>query len=101
MPVRIIGVPMKLARAHLIRPIIALFETGARRATSFIAPDHVISVARRFRPDKRHTRVDVVLKVGKPNYRECEFIKACQRAGEPFPVKKIQLKFYPTKPTRK
>jgi hypothetical protein len=35
-----------------------------------------------------------VFTIGKPNYEEREFIKKCKKAGEPFPVKKIQVKFY-------
>jgi hypothetical protein len=32
--------------------------------------------------------------IGIPNYLR-EFIRKCKKAGEPFPVKKIQLKFLP------
>jgi len=39
----------------------------------------------------------MVLTIGRPNYAEREFIKLCKKAGEPFPVKKMQLKFYPKK----
>lgn len=41
------------------------------------------------------TRINVVVTVGAPNYAGREFIKACKKAGETFPVKKIQLKYLP------
>lgn len=37
----------------------------------------------------------VVLTIGKPNYEERKFIKACKKAKESFPIKKVQLKFVP------
>jgi hypothetical protein len=67
---------------------------GYKRATKFFDPNRVLSVARRQKPDGRSKRVDLVLKIGAPNFRERVFIKSCQKAGEPFPVKKIQLKFF-------
>lgn len=45
--------------------------------------------------DKRILQVS--LTAGRPNYQERKFIKLCKKAGEPFPIKKIQLKFPPKK----
>ena len=50
-------------------------------------------VARRI-IDKR-SNAEILLTIGKPNYLEREFIKNCKKVGEPFPIKKIQLKFPP------
>jgi hypothetical protein len=36
---------------------------------------------------------DISFTIGKPNYAERAFIKKCQRAGERFPVRRIQLQF--------
>ncbi len=49
---------------------------------------------------KRFTKgnVEIVLTIGKPNYAERQFIKLAKKTGEPFPIKKIQLKL--VKPMR-
>ena len=36
--------------------------------------------------------LEVILTAGKPNYEERAFIKKLGKAGEPFPVKKVQMK---------
>ncbi len=43
----------------------------------------------------KDTRSEFVLTIGQPNYREREFIRACKKAGEPLPVRKIQLRDFP------
>lgn len=72
----------------------ALIETRARSATKFISPKEIVRASRR-RVRGRITgrgNIDIVLTIGRPNYAEREFIKACTKAGEPFPVKKIRLR---------
>ena len=72
-----------------------LIGLGAYRATKYISPTVVVSAVRRYarkRIDRRAKHVDVVLKIGAPNYEQREFIKKCKKAGETFPVKKIQIK---------
>ena len=75
----------------------ALLMNRARRATKYFSPKEVVSACRPCYKGKvqggRDTRATIVLKLGAPNCDEREFIKRCQRAGEPFPVRKIQLKF--------
>lgn len=75
----------------------ALLDSRAKRTTKYLAPDLVVSVCARHRPDKRNRSNDYVLKLGKPNYLERRFIAQCRQAGEPFPVKKVQLKAWPIK----
>jgi len=75
----------------------ALLESDAKRAVYYIEPKKVVSVCRRFKASKRATRDDFVLKIGKPNYLERLFVKDCVKAGEPFPVKKVQLQPWPVK----
>jgi hypothetical protein len=36
-----------------------------------------------------------ILTIGKPNYREREFIKRCKTAGESLPLRQPQLRFWP------
>lgn len=68
-----------------------------RKATLYVSPTYVVTASLRCKPDKRSKRTEIVLKIGVPNFVERQFVKACKKAGEPFPVKKIQLKFYPRK----
>ena len=69
--------------------------SGLKSATKYVSPKLRVKITRRFKPAINKT--DYTLTVGRPNYAEKIFIKKCQKAGEPFPVKKVQLKFYPKK----
>jgi hypothetical protein len=69
----------------------------AKRATKYISEKEVVSVQRKSykgKIDKSATSIDLIVKIGKPNYEERLFIKKLKKAGEPFPVKIIQLKFF-------
>ena len=90
---------MKLSRSAVSGVVITLLESGARRATKYLDPKTVVSACLpcyggKVR-DRRATRTTIVMKIGAPNYEERRFIKSCQKAGEPFPVRKVQLKFPP------
>ena len=77
----------------------ALAASDAKTATKFIDEKTVVRATWRnktFR-NKNVTRKEMVVTFGAPNYIERNFIKACKKAGEPFPVKKIQFRFYPKK----
>ncbi len=69
----------------------------ARKATVYLDEKTVVSVCRRFKFSRRNTRDDFVLKIGAPNFEERGFIRRCKQAGEPLPVCKVQLKFWPVK----
>jgi hypothetical protein len=89
---------------YLDQIVTTLTDTGARRATKFVAPNYVISVQRVAwdgHIDKRDRRIQIYLKVGTPNYHERKFIKDCIKAGEPFPVKKIKLAFFRPRKSKK
>lgn len=79
----------------IAKTISALLDTGARKASLYVNPRFVINVSRhwykRGRNDLRDPKLSV--RFGLPNYVNRKFIKACKKAGEPFPVKKVQLKF--------
>lgn len=72
----------------------ALIITESYKATKFVNPKLVVNATRRLFMKKINKRenIDIVLKIGRPNYDEREFIKVAQKANEPFPIKKIQLK---------
>lgn len=76
-----------------------LISQDAVKATEYISPRSIIrAVRKRYKrgTDKpkivRNHNIEITLTIGKPNYREREFIKDCLKAKEPFPVKKIQIK---------
>lgn len=80
--------------AAYVNDVVLNVLMGAKRATKFISPKHVVAGSRRRKRSKRERYVDVVVKIGAPNFRERAFIRACQKSGEPFPVKKVQLKWF-------
>lgn len=85
---------MKITRDAISKTVFGLLETGARKASFYLAEDTVVTATRPHKPDKRAKSFSIVVTMGRPNYRGRLFIKACQKAGEPFPVKKLQLKFW-------
>jgi hypothetical protein len=75
-----------------------LIETESHVATKYLSPKHVIRATRKVfngRIDKRDRRTEIMVTDGEPNYHARQFIKLCKRAGEPFPVRNIQLTPFP------
>ena len=75
----------------------ALVNSQAKTATKYLDEKTVVHATWHNKPGARHTHEVMILTFGAPNYRDREFIKRCKKAGEPFPVKKIQLRAYPAK----
>ena len=73
----------------------SLIVTRMRKATKFIGPNLVIKLTRQRVPSKRNRGETFVLTIGKPNFDERKFLKDCKKAGEPVPVKKVQLRDFP------
>lgn len=74
--------------------IATLIGCDVRRATKYLSPKLVVvahRIVRGGKLDKRDKNIDIRLKIGAPNIHERAFIKDCITAGEPFPVKKIQI----------
>lgn len=66
-----------------------------KKVTKYLAEDLVVKMtSRQKKPGGRPRQVEYVLTVGRPNYAEHKFIKACTKAGEKFPVRKAQYKYY-------
>ena len=65
-------------------------EEPVKRATKYVSTNLVIKAtnvhSRQFRSRQ------IVVSIGPPNVREQKFIKYCKTAGEPFPVRKVQIK---------
>lgn len=79
---------------NLQKLIYACSQPKVRQATYYRTPDAVTRCTRQRPIDRRCCRETFLVSIGKPNYYERRFIKACLKAGATFPVKKIQLKFY-------
>lgn len=81
----------------------AAIDNTAYQAVKYISPKLIVKATRRHKFSKRNTRNEFVFTYGAPGYKEAEFIKRLKAAGEPFPVKKVVLKFktYKKKPAAK
>jgi hypothetical protein len=70
-----------------------IIQSGAKKATKYFSDKLVVKATRRGKLRKNERETEILFTFGRPNYAEREFIKRCKIAGEPFPVKKAQLKF--------
>ena len=79
----------------------AVLYHDAWRGAKYLSDRLVISATRkRYGKSgwtRRDARADIAVKIGAPNYLERKFISLCKKAGEKFPVRKIQLKMRPAK----
>lgn len=88
---------MSQPHSHVAVAIQSLLRTGARKATVYESPTHVTKVTLRKKSLRGERTTEFVVTIGRPNFLERQFIKSCKRAREPFPVRKIQLKYFPKK----
>lgn len=75
-----------------------LINTGARKATKYLSPKLVVRACLRGydgKAPKKGNNPEIMLVIGRPNAVQKEFIAKCVKAGEPFPVKKVQLNMWP------
>lgn len=72
-------------------------DVSVRRATIFLNDRMTVKATRQRRHDGRDKQETFLLTFGRPNFVERQFINMCKKAGEPFPVKKVQIKFWPSK----
>lgn len=71
-----------------------VLEGRIKSATKYLEPKLVVRASRRlFKGKIVKGNVEIVLTIGRPNYEERDFIKDCQKAKEPFPIKGVMLKF--------
>jgi len=75
----------------------ALLATRNKTAIKYIDAKTVVKATWKHKPDGRNRSESMVVTFGAPGYREAAFVKACKKAGEPFPVKKVQFRPYPNK----
>lgn len=69
--------------------------TDVRRATYYVSETRTVKLTRQRRYKKRDLSETFILTCGRPNFRERKFVALCKQAGEKFPVKKIQLQYWP------
>lgn len=86
----------KIARVWIAQVVEACLEGGFRQARKYVSPELVLKATRQTKPDRRNRGQTLLLTIGRPNYYERRFVKLCLKAGEPLPVRKIQLKTYPS-----
>ena len=88
---------MQVSMNAVSQTVEALIRTNSYRAVKYLDEKTVVSACRKHKPSKRDTSSDFVLKIGRPNYLERRFVRLCKAAGEPFPVRKVQLQPWPVK----
>lgn len=79
----------------------ALMSSTAKTAIKIIDEKTIVKATFRKKQNNRNRREEMVVTVGEPEYRIAKFIKACKKAGEPLPVKKIQFRNWPVKKVKK
>ena len=72
--------------------VVAYTMNGNRRATKYVSPSFTIKATRQHKYRPGALSGTVIVTLGRPNYAEREFIKKAKKAGEPFPVRKGQLR---------
>jgi hypothetical protein len=91
---------MKITRRIFSDLAEIILEGGAKKATKFFSEKLTVKATRKLYGGKRPTRfqqlhgiAEILFTIGRPNYEEREFIKKAKKAGEPFPIKKILIKW--------
>jgi hypothetical protein len=79
----------------------ALLASDAKSVVKIVDEKTVVRATWRNKPRNTSKREEMVITFGEPNYSERAFIKKCVKAGEPFPVKKLQYRAYPKKAVSK
>jgi hypothetical protein len=91
---------MQFSKSVVAKVVETLLDQGAKRVTAFLSPTLTVKATRKLfgkRIRKGLGAINVSLTIGRPNYAERKFIRDCQKAGEPFPVKKLQIKTVPNR----
>ena len=76
---------------QIVPSLIDAVLSWAKKATKYFSANEVIKATYHGKRYARARAHHVVVTVGKPNYAERAFIKKAIRAGEPFPIRKIQI----------
>jgi hypothetical protein len=79
----------------------ALTVSGSKTAIKIMDEKTIVKATWRNKPSGRNSREEMVVTYGAPDYRTLVFIKKCKKAGEPFPIKKVQFRAWPVKKANK
>ena len=67
---------------------------GAVQVTKYFSPKEIVrATVKRFHGKLYGKNREIIFTIGRPNYAERKFIKNCLKAKEPFPIKRLQLKW--------
>lgn len=87
---------MKIPRKIFSELAEIILKSGAVKATKYYDERTVVKAKLLTYGGKIYKagrRRQIHFTIGVPNYEEKNFIKACKKSGEPFPIKKIQIKW--------
>lgn len=84
-------------KKHIALVCDILLNGEYRSAIKYVSPRLVVKATWQQKPTKRDRGNTILVTIGQPNYLERKFIKLCQKANVPFPVRNVQLKYYPKK----
>jgi hypothetical protein len=77
---------------YALKVIEQVVYSDIKSAVKYLEKDYVIKATLHGKKNMRKPKFSIMLTCGVPNYRERSFIKDCIKAGEPFPIKKIQIR---------
>lgn len=84
---------LKIAKA-VAEVLTTLINSKAKTATKYMSPRETIRMSQMtFKGKLQKGNLEIRITIGRPNYQAREFIKTALKAKEPFPIKKVQLKF--------
>ena len=92
---------MKIPRNAFAKVIEGLLESGARSATVYLSATQRVTATHIHKPNRRNRHTTIAVTYGQLNWAGREFVKMCRKVGEPLPVKKVQLKWWPKKRKKK
>lgn len=88
---------MNIPMNAFTKSIEGLLRSGARSATVYLSTEDRVTATHVHKQDRRSRSTTISVTFGKLNYAGRKFVKSCKRSGEPFPVRRVQLKFWPKK----
>lgn len=86
---------LRIAYAQVVDSVV--INPNIKTARKYLAPNLVVKATRHGKFDARSHSQNIVLTVGRPDYKAREFIKTARKAGQQFPIQKLQFRLTPQK----
>ena len=86
---------MKYPMSAFSNAIETLLRSGARSSTVYLDAKRRVTATCLHKPDRRNRHTTIAVTFGALNWAGQEFVKACKKAGEPLPVRRAQLRWWP------